>query len=95
GATRDEGQHGVDHRGVFPPPPPPPPPLRDAHGEIRWIVQRIVDHRKTIRGPDCFRIRWRGFPPQHDTWEPRNVLMEDVPDMVKEYETQHALPARR
>ncbi|GMF54805.1 unnamed protein product [Phytophthora fragariaefolia] len=28
--------------GVF---PPPPPPLRDEQGKIRWIIQRIVDHR--------------------------------------------------
>ncbi|GMF60217.1 unnamed protein product [Phytophthora fragariaefolia] len=72
-------------RGVF---PPPPPPLRDAQGEIRWIAQRIVDRRIRTLGPDPFRIRWLGFPPNHDTWEPRNVLMRDVPEMVTEYEAR-------
>ncbi|GMF59251.1 unnamed protein product [Phytophthora fragariaefolia] len=73
-------------RGVF---PPPPPPLRDAQGEIRWIVQRIVDRRIRTQGPDHFRIRWFGFPPNHDTWELRNVLMRDVPEMVMAYEARH------
>ncbi|GMF70046.1 unnamed protein product [Phytophthora fragariaefolia] len=49
--------------GVF---PPPPPPLRDAQGEICWIVQRIVDRRIRTQGPDHFRIPWKGFPPNHD-----------------------------
>ncbi|GMF62443.1 unnamed protein product [Phytophthora fragariaefolia] len=73
-------------RGVF---PPPPPPLRDAQGEIRWIVQQIADRRIRTQGPDHFRIRWLGFPPNHNTWEPRNVLLRDVPDMVMAYEARH------
>ncbi|GMF60329.1 unnamed protein product [Phytophthora fragariaefolia] len=79
-------------RGVF---PLPPPPLRDAQGEIRWIAQRIVDRRIRTQGPDHFRIRWLGFPPNHDTWEPRNVLMRDVPEMVMAYEARHHQSRRR
>ncbi|GMF60322.1 unnamed protein product [Phytophthora fragariaefolia] len=89
-----DDQHGlVDQtRGVF---PPPPSPLRDAQGEIRWIVQRIIDRRIRTQGPDQFRIRWLGFPPNHDTWEPRNVLMRDVPEMVMAYEARHHQSRRR
>ncbi|GMF46262.1 unnamed protein product [Phytophthora fragariaefolia] len=70
-------------RGVF---PPPPPSLQDAQGATRWIVRRVVDRQIRTQGPDHFRIRWLGFPPNHDTWEPRNVLMRDVPEMMTEYE---------
>jgi hypothetical protein len=75
-------------RGIF---PPPPPPLRDAAGATRWIVERIVAHRSAerTRGPTHFRIRWRGYTPLQDTWEPRNALLEDVPDLVRAYEAQH------
>ncbi|KAG2807017.1 hypothetical protein PC113_g24080 [Phytophthora cactorum] len=86
-------QPGVDRtRGVF---PPPPPPLRDARGSTRWIVERIVDYElpKTNRDQARLRIRWRGLPPHQDTWEPRNVLMEDIPDMVRAYEAQNGLQA--
>ncbi|GMF59242.1 unnamed protein product [Phytophthora fragariaefolia] len=32
------------------------------------------------------RVRWLGYPPDEDTWEPRSVLLRDVPDVVFEYE---------
>ncbi|KAG3063564.1 hypothetical protein PI125_g24330 [Phytophthora idaei] len=87
------GQPGVDFtRGIF---PPPPPPLRDARGSTRWIVERIVGYEppKTNRDQARLRIRWRGFPPHRDTWEPRSVLMEDVPEMVRAYEAQNGVQA--
>ncbi|KAE9055091.1 hypothetical protein PF005_g32771 [Phytophthora fragariae] len=34
-----------------------------------------------------YLVRWLGFPPAEDTWEPRTRLVEDIPDIVKEYET--------
>ncbi|GMF15038.1 unnamed protein product [Phytophthora fragariaefolia] len=38
-----------------------------------------------------YRVRWLGFPPAEDTWGPRERLMEDIPDVVKEYEATLAL----
>ena len=32
------------------------------------------------------RVRWLGFPPEQDTWEPRSSLLRDVSDVVREYE---------
>ncbi|KAG2766840.1 hypothetical protein Pcac1_g21695 [Phytophthora cactorum] len=92
----EHGSHGqpvVDRtRGIF---PPPPPPLRDARGSTRWIVERIVGYEppKTNRDQARLRIRWREFPPHRDTWEPRNVLIEDVPEMVRAYEAQNGVQA--
>ncbi|KAG2787080.1 hypothetical protein PC116_g3873 [Phytophthora cactorum] len=87
---RSQGQLGVARtRGVFPPPP------RDARGSTRWIVERIVGYEppKTSRDQARIRIRWRGFPPHRVAWEPRNVLMEDVPEMVRAYEAQNGVQA--
>ncbi|KAG2776027.1 hypothetical protein PC116_g28044 [Phytophthora cactorum] len=89
------GQPGVDRtRGIF---PPPPPPLRDARGSTRWIVEQIVGYElpKTNRDHARLRIRWRGFPPHRDTWELRNVLMEGVSEMVRAYEAQNGVQAKR
>lgn len=70
--------------------PPPPPPLVDASGQPRWIVAALVGHVDQQAGQlrtRRFRVRWRGYPPSADTWEPRQMLLEDVPDLVREYET--------
>ncbi|ETP52540.1 hypothetical protein F442_02456, partial [Phytophthora nicotianae P10297] len=91
--SESHGQPGVDHtRNIF---PPPPPPLRDARGSTRCIVERRVGYEapKTNRDQARLRIRWRGFPPHRDTWEPLNVLMEDVPEMVRAYEAQNRVQA--
>jgi len=29
---------------------------------------------------------WKGFNSTHNAWEPRTNLIEDVPDLIKEYE---------
>ncbi|GMF48859.1 unnamed protein product [Phytophthora fragariaefolia] len=82
-----------------------PPPLVDASGARRWIAERIVDHetrRTRVTGTAStsrrarttemyYRIRWLGFPPAEDTWESRERLMEDIPDVGKEYEATLAL----
>ncbi|KAE8900899.1 hypothetical protein PF001_g13102 [Phytophthora fragariae] len=82
-----------------------PPPLVDASGARRWIAERIVDHearrtramgsastfRRTRATEMYYRVRWLGFPPAEDTWELHERLMEDIPDVVKEYEATLAL----
>ena len=95
---------------------PPPRPLVDSHGDQRWIVDSIVDHRFLSReGLDkvrdtngylhmdrlplgrlkkqsdtdnnicVYRIRWLGFQSSDDTWDTHDRIVEDVPDIVREY----------
>ncbi|KAF4032791.1 Calponin homology domain-containing proteinromo [Phytophthora infestans] len=74
-----------------------PPPLIDSSGAQRWIVERIVDHDlRQCHGirdghteadkEQHYRVHWLGLSPGEDTWEPRSRLLEDVPDIVNEYE---------
>jgi hypothetical protein len=72
-----------------------PPPLIDHQRERRWIVESIVDHedrstrrqgKKQLNRQRFYRVRWLGYPPDSDTWEPRETLQSDVPDVVHSYE---------
>jgi hypothetical protein len=52
-----------------------PPPLADWHeGEPVFEVQRIID-RRVVDGKSEYRIRWQGYGPHWDTWEPRCNLI--------------------
>ena len=77
---------------------PGPLPLIDSHGEERWIVDSIVDHRKMkhkrSRKPAMeYRVRWLGYSPDQDSWLSRFVLHQDIPDVLEEYEERLQLRA--
>lgn len=65
-----------------------PPPIDE--GENRYEVASIVDKRKMRNGTYKYRVRWRGYRPKDDTWEPRSRLLRDVPDMIKDYDREHS-----
>ena len=76
--------------------PPPPAPLVDAQGQVRWIVEALLRHRDQRtqgRTSRQFLVRWRGYPPSADTWEPRDALLLDVPGLVELYERAQPFPA--
>lgn len=72
----------------------PPPAVVCEDGTVLWEVERIID----VRGSGASRrylVRWQGFGPEHDTWEPRRVLLVDCPLAVQEFEEkQQRQPAR-
>ncbi|KAF1320249.1 reverse transcriptase, partial [Globisporangium splendens] len=91
-ADQEDADHSEDapqsHEQIF---PPPAPPLRDSEGNQRWIVEKILAHRdRSSRGKKerVYRIRWLGYPPDRDTWEPAAMLQADVPGLVQQYESR-------
>ena len=66
-----------------------PPPVVAGAGNLRWIVDRIVDHRDlkfSTRYDDdrrdahreqldtrLYRVRWLGFSAESTSWEPRKT----------------------
>lgn len=38
--------------------------------------ERIVGHRRDGRGKYEFKIRWMGFGPEEDTWEPESNIVD-------------------
>jgi transposase InsO family protein len=61
----------------------PPPPAEMLEGEDEYEVDKILDHRKSRRSYE-FLVRWVGYSPEHDTWEPEANL-KNAPNVLKEY----------
>jgi len=53
-----------------------------------YVVQRLVDKKKQ-NNKIYYKVRWKGYPPNQDTWEPRKHLIKDVPVLVKAYELKN------
>ncbi|DAZ99278.1 TPA: hypothetical protein N0F65_005446 [Lagenidium giganteum] len=58
-----------------------PPAGRDSTGHQRFVVERLLKEWHSAAG--TFFVRWRGYPPSEDSWEPVDILEQDVPDLVE------------
>ena len=64
---------------------PPPPPITDLGGFERYIVEKILAHKRTRRGTK-FLVKWAGYPDA--TWEPEEFLKNEIGEdlePLKEY----------
>lgn len=50
-----------------------PPPVVTQQGEEEYEVESIVDSKHLKKGWQ-YRVRWKGYSPQEDTWEPKENL---------------------
>ena len=53
------------------------------------VVQRILGHTTDNHGVMRLTVRWLGYDAAHDSHEPIANLVEDVPDLVQQYLTEH------
>jgi hypothetical protein len=53
---------------------------------MTFHVERLVNRTKVNR-KIMFEVKWKGVP--KTTQEPRTSLIKQIPDLVKEYETNH------
>jgi hypothetical protein len=60
--------------------------------QFEYVVSKICDHGYST-DDDCYKllIQWEGFSSLENTWESIDVLLEDIPQKVREY--VHSLPA--
>lgn len=65
-----------------------PQPKQRAKKQEYYVIEKIVG-KKTIKGKVYYRIRWHGFTPDDDTWEPREQLLKDAPSVVNRYDKTH------
>ena len=65
--------------------PPQPSPL-EIEGQEEFEVEFIHAHkfRKGRKNKRVFLVRWKGYGPEHDTWEPEDNL-KNCPDALHDY----------
>jgi hypothetical protein len=49
-----------------------------------YEVEKILDSRIS-KGQEELLVKWRGFDDHEATWEPLEVVREDVPDLVEQF----------
>uniref|UniRef100_A0AAV1TXS6 Uncharacterized protein n=1 Tax=Peronospora matthiolae TaxID=2874970 RepID=A0AAV1TXS6_9STRA len=74
---------------------PPPHPLVGSVGGQRFLVERILNHRDVNGVRTSYLVRWRGYPPAWDSWEPRVQLIVDVLGFVEQYDETHPLRSKK
>jgi hypothetical protein len=52
-----------------------------------YIVKDIIG-KKIIRGKTYYLVLWKGYPPEEATWESRENLIRDVPELVRKFESK-------
>ena len=84
-ASRDTRSKPLD-RDISPSVHRPPPLLVDSHGNERYVVERLLKKQRR-KGKVGFLVKWVGYP--SPTWEPQDVLIQDVPDLVKQFSQEN------
>ena len=63
----------------------------DSHGGQRFHVERIHNHSDVKGHRTSYLVRWRGYPPSHDSWEPRSQLLVDIEGLIRQYDETHPM----
>lgn len=89
--------HNVFHSSLLKPyysdgtyQPPAPTVFDDEH--VEYTVERILDHRDRVYKRKLrkkYLVHWKGFGPEHNTWEPESNL-SNCSDLLSEYWLQRS-----
>ncbi|CAL8094651.1 unnamed protein product [Calicophoron daubneyi] len=53
-----------------------------------YLVENIVD-RRVRRGKVEYRVRWKGFPPEQDSWEPFANIRESCLRLIQDFHSRY------
>jgi hypothetical protein len=59
-------------------------------GEEEYKVDHIVRHKRNKQGRLLFLIRWKGYSPEEDSWEPAGNL-KHAREVLTAYKMSHKL----
>ena len=59
------------------------PEFSAEYPEIDYEVEKILDHR-TFKKKLQYKIRWKGWSPEHDSWEPAENI--NASELLRDYQ---------
>ena len=61
--------------------------LRPAKGETeeKFKVKALID-KKIVKKIIYYKVWWKNYPKKEATWEPKDELIKDVPDLIEAYD---------
>ncbi len=60
--------------------------------DCEWLVQEILEVKTTDDGLKMFLLRWSGFGPEHDSWEPESNIS---PVLLRNYHNRALIGSKR
>ncbi len=91
--------HDVFYSGLLkryvgePPKFTPPPPVILSDNSVGYIVEALLRRRKK-RNSFEYLVKWEGYPEHDSSWEPRSALLQDVPELVHEFDKSITVSSR-
>ena len=67
---------------------PTPPPELDLDGENVWEVEEILSSR-TRNKKVQYLVKWKGYSPDDNTWEPYDNLLGGAEEVVKDFHLEN------
>ena len=55
------------------------------HADSYYAVEGIVDERKTPEGNSEYKVRWRGYGPEHDTWRTEQQFSAGSSSLIRNW----------
>jgi hypothetical protein len=71
-----------------------PPPVVTESGEEEYKVEAIVDSKRTKKDGWLYRVRWKGYGQEEDTWEPEGNMKDSAAEELKRYHSAQFKRAR-
>ncbi len=65
----------------------PPAVTQDTNGVTQYEVESVLAQRRSGIQREML-VRWKGYGPEHDQWQPRSQLVRSAPAAVAEFDAR-------
>ena len=52
---------------------------------IGYLVDQLLEYLRNSGGQSEIKVKWAGFQPADDTWEPATIIFQDVHKILKNF----------